>query len=474
VTGHYARAALVAALLAVLAAPIAAPPAPAQPREPARAARRDPAAGIAARTLRNGLKIVVWPDHDIPNVTMETFYRVGSRNERPGITGISHFFEHMMFNGSEKYGPGEFDRVMEANGGANNAYTSEDVTAYQNWFGRDALELIFRLEADRICCLRFDSTSVESERGVIYSERQATTDDNAQSALDEQVRAAAFTAHPYGIPIIGWPSDIQAWSLQDLKQHFRTYYAPNNATMVVVGDVTPQEVFALAERYLEPIPSQAPPTPVRTREPPQQGERRVELRRESQVPFLEFGYHCGRADDPEAEALSLLVSMLVDGESSRLYRRMVDTDRVAVSVDGYVNSGFDPGMVQFFVTASPERGPAAAESSFVDELARFAEEGPSAAELAKARNIKLAGYYRTLETNEGRAEALGTYEVFRGDYRKLFTAPDRYGRVTREQVRDLARRIFAGKNRTVGVVVPEAAVAKPAPPGGKAAKGGAR
>jgi len=453
---------------------MAAAPAPAQPREPARAAGRDPAAGIAARTLENGMKIIVWPDHDIPNVTMETFYRVGSRNERPGITGVSHFFEHMMFNGSAKYGPGEFDRVMEANGGANNAYTSEDVTAYQNWFGRDALELIFQLEADRICCLRFDSTSVESERGVVFSERQATTDDDVQSTLDEQVRAAAFVAHPYGIPIIGWPSDIQSWTMADLQQHFRTYYAPNNATMLVVGDVTPGEVFALAERYLEPIPSQPPPPAVRTKEPPQQGERRVTVRRESQLPYLEFAYHCGSANDSDVEALSMLLSMLVDGESSRLYRRMVDTDRVAVSVDGYVNNGFDPGAIQFYVTVSQEKGAAAAESTFVGELARFAKEGPTAAELAKARNIKLAGYYHSLETIEGKAEALGNFEVFRGDYRKLFTAPDRYARVTRAQVQELARRIFAETNRTVGVVIPEASAPEPAPTRGKAAKGGAR
>jgi zinc protease len=462
------------AALAAAGPPALTPGALAQPRERAGGVKRSPAAEIAARTLRNGMKILVWPDHDIPNVAMHTFYRVGSRNERPGITGISHFFEHMMFNGSARYAAGEFDRVMEANGGSNNAYTSQDVTAYQNWFGRDALELIFRLEADRMCCLAFDTTVVESERGVVSSERRSTVDDNSQSVLDEQVRAATFVAHPYQIPIIGWPSDIESWTMEDLERHFRTYYAPNNATILVVGDVTPEEVFALAGKYIEPIPSQPPPPPVRTKEPAQPGERRVTVRREAQVPFLQVAYHCGSANDADTEALNLLLSVLLDGESSRLYRRMVDTDRVASSVGGYADVGFDPGAVMIYVTVSPEKGPAAAESSLVDEVARLAKEGPTAAELEKARNIKLAGYYQSLETIAGKAETLGNHDVFRGDFRKLFTAPDRYSRVTRAQVQELARRIFAGNNRTVGVLIPEAAARGAAGAEAAARKGGAR
>jgi zinc protease len=456
---------LVASLLpaALLAAPLwsasllaAAAPACAQPR-PATAARKLPAgADITARTLPNGLRVIVWPDHDIPNVALYTWHKVGSRNEHNGITGLSHFFEHMMFLGSRNYPSGEFDRIMEANGGANNAYTTQDVTVYSDWFAKSALELVVRMEADRMCCLTFDSTKVRSEREVVTSERRTSVDNNGREFLDESVLAAVFEAHPYQIPTIGWPSDIERWTMTDLKDYFRTYYAPNNAVLVVVGDVTPAEVDALAERYFGPIPAQPAPPAVRTIEPPQLGERRVVVRRPAPVPLLEVAFHAGPADGPDAEAEELLDTILTSGESSRLYRRMVDVDRVAVDVDSWLQRGFDPGVYAFYVTVTPERGAAAAESSLVDELARVAQDGVTEAELHKAKTIQLAGYWQSLETIDGKASALGSYETLRGDYRMLFSAPARYEKVTRRMVRDAARRIFNERNRTVGVLLPEA------------------
>ncbi len=440
------------------------------PKAP-RSAARGSASEIASRTLKNGMKVIVWPDHDIPNVALHVWYRVGSRNERPGITGLSHFFEHMMFNGSASFPPGEFDRVMEANGGANNAYTSQDVTVYTDWFAKGALELIFRMEADRICCLAIDSTSVESERGVVFSERRTSVDNSGRDFLDEQVAAAAFIAHPYQIPVIGWPSDIERWSMQDLKDYFRTYYAPNNATLVLVGDVAPDEVFALAARHLEAIPAQQRPPKVRTIEPPQAGERRVVVRRPAPVPLLQVSFHAGAANDPNAEAEELLETILTEGESSRLYRRLVDQDRVAVDVGSYLQRGFDPGLLQIYLTVSPEKGAAAAESSLVDELSRVSREGISEGELTKAKNIRLAAYWRSLKTIDGKAEAVGSYEVFRGDYEKLFQAPDRYARVTRREIQAAAQRIFNERNRTVGLLVPDDAPQAPDRSGAPAAGG---
>ena len=177
---------------------------------------------IRSFTLDNGLKIIVWPDHDIPNVVMYNFVRAGARNEYPGITGLSHFFEHMMFNGSDNVPPGDFDRLMEAAGGANNAYTSQDVTVYQDWFPRAALGTIFYLESDRLANLKIDPEVVESERGVVYSERRTGVDNDNNGLLYEQVMATAFVAHPYQIPVIGWPSDIENWRLGDLENYFRT------------------------------------------------------------------------------------------------------------------------------------------------------------------------------------------------------------------------------------------------------------
>src|SRR6202051_3254852 len=224
---------------------------------------------VAERTLKNGMKVLVQSDHSIPNVALYIFYRIGSRNERPGTTGISHFFEHMMFNGAKKYGPGELDKAMETNGGSNNAYTTRNVTVYQDWFPRTALELIFDIESDRIRDLSFDPKKIESERGVVASERRSSEDGQNEGVLDEQLWATSFIAHPYQWPVVGWMSDIEHWTIEDLKHHFEMGYSPNNATMVVAGDASPEEIFKLCETYIEPIPIHPAPPPVTTVEPPQ-------------------------------------------------------------------------------------------------------------------------------------------------------------------------------------------------------------
>ena len=238
---------------------------------------------VKTRTLKNGMKVLVQEDHTIPNVALYIFYRIGSRNEHPGTTGLSHFFEHMMFNGSKNFGPGEFDRVMEAAGGSNNAYTTNDVTVYEDWFPRTALDKVFDLEADRIANLSFDPDKIVSERGVVASERRLSVDNNNFGILSEQMWASAFTAHTYQWPVVGWMVDIENWTMEDLKHHFEMGYSPSNATMVAVGDVTADEIFQLAEKKLEPIASHAPPPKVTTREPEQIGERRVTVRKFAQL-----------------------------------------------------------------------------------------------------------------------------------------------------------------------------------------------
>src|SRR6185437_11688904 len=241
---------------------------------------------VATRTLKNGMKVLVQTDHNIPNIALYIFYRIGSRNERPGTTGISHFFEHMMFNGAKKYGPGELDKVMEANGGSNNAYTTQNVTVYQDWFPRSALSLIYDIESDRIRDLTFDPKKIASEREVVASERRLSVDNDNFGLLDEQLWATAFIAHPYQWPVVGWMSDIEHWTMDDLKHHFEMGYSPSNATMVVVGDISADEIFKLAQTKLEPIPSHAPPPKVTTMEPEQMGERRVTVKKYAQLPIL--------------------------------------------------------------------------------------------------------------------------------------------------------------------------------------------
>ena len=430
------------------------------------------AAKIETKTLTNGLKIVVWPDPDIPNVATYLWFRVGSRNEYPGITGISHFFEHMMFNGTSTRPPGDFDRVMEASGGRNNAYTSSDVTVYQDWFPRSTLPLIFDLESDRMRNLDFDPKVVESERGVVYSERRSSVDNDNFGVLAEQVQATAFVAHPYQFPTIGWPSDIEGWKVDDLKAYYQRYYAPNNAVMFVVGDVVPAEVFALAEKYFATIKAQPAPDPVTTREPPQLGERRITVLRDAQTPLLAMAWHAAAAPDRETRVMEVLLEVLGGGDSSRLHQKLVEQEQAALEVGTMLDQGFDPGLAWIYAVIPPGGDIARAESLIDAEIARIARDGPTPAELAKARNQALAGFWRGLETISGKAQALGSYEVFHGDYRKLFDAPTVYEGITAEDVRSAAATVLRSDNRTVGILKNPPAATEPAAPEGAHASTG--
>jgi len=409
-------------------------------------------AEIRSLTLDNGLKILVWPDHDIPNVVMYNFVRAGGRNEYPGITGLSHFFEHMMFLGTSDLAPGEFDRIMEAAGGANSAYTSADVTVYQGWFPRSALETIFEIEADRFQNLLTVADSVNSEREVVSSERRSSIDNGNFRKLAEQVQATAFVAHPYQFPVIGWPSDIASWTEDDLNDYYRTYYAPNNRTIVITGDVTPHEIFELADEYFAPIPAQAPPPPIRTVEPEQLGERRVVVVATAQTPLLHLAFHAGSATDSAALPMTLLLNILATGESSRLHRLLVEEEGLAISVGSYQDEGFDPGLVYFYLTLPPGGDPATVEERVLQELLLIATDGVTEAELAKSRNIVLADYWRALATINGKARALGQFEVFHGNYEALFNLPYNIEAISAGELRAVAEDVFRVDNMTVGVL----------------------
>jgi zinc protease len=410
---------------------------------------------VATKTLKNGMKVLVQTDHSIPNVALYIFYRIGSRNEHPGTTGLSHFFEHMMFNGAKKYGPGELDKVMEANGGENNAYTNQNLTVYQDWFPRTALPLIFDIEADRIQYLQFDPKKIASEREVVASERRLRTDNDNSGLLDEQLWATAYIAHPYQWPVVGWMSDIEHWTMDDLKHHFEMGYAPNNATMVVVGDVTSDEIFQLCEKYIEPIPTHAPPPPVTTVEPEQLGERRLVVHKPAELPLLMIGYHVPKTNDPDFYALNILRTVLFQGESSRMYQRLVDKDQIALDVSSFVQPSFDPTLA--IIVAQPKQGvnPANCEKAIYEELEKAKSAQISDLELEKAKNIRLVEFYHQMRTINGRANTIGTYEIYFGDYTRLFDAAKNYSAVTKEDVQRVAQKYFGANNRTVATLLPE-------------------
>ena len=403
-------------------------------------------------TLDNGMQFFVLEDHSIPNANMYLFWKVGSRNEVPGITGLSHFFEHMMFNGAKKYGPKEFDRVMEANGGANNAYTTENNTVYTDFFPSSAVEVIFELEADRIGHLALADSMVESERGVVLSERSMYMNNSNWFKLNEQVLSVAFMAHPYKWSVIGYESDIRNWTKSDLQNYFHTYYAPNNGIVVMVGDIKVDQIKKLAKQYFEPIPAQKPPRPVHTTEPEQLGEKRVYVHKDVSSPNLMLAYHVPETKHKDYYAVELLSSILSEGKSSRLYTALVDEKQLAVTVQAYYPLAFDPTLFYFYAICSKDVHEDTLEKAIYEEINKLKRDGVTEKELQKVKNRKLVDFYHNMEEIDGKANMIGTYELYFGDYKLLFNAPEEYKKVTVADIKEVAEKYLKKSNRTVGIL----------------------
>ncbi|MDD8020884.1 MAG: pitrilysin family protein [Acidobacteriota bacterium] len=405
--------------------------------------------------LDNGLKIILYEDHKMPNISYFTFFKVGSRCERPGLTGVSHFIEHMMFNGTEKFRPGEFDRLMEFSGGANNAYTGDDFTAYTDWFPANALEKIVELEADRMQGLLFDPEVLESERGVVASERRMSVENDNEAIIYENVRSTAIMAHPYHWDVIGWMSDILGWRPDEIKQYYQTYYAPNNAVLVVVGDFEATRLLELIKKYYGHISVQPPAPPVITVEPPQLGRKEVIIRKEAQTPSFLLAYHAPACSDSDFFALSILEKPLLQGESSRLYRRLVRDEQLAISVSGGCEEKIDPFLFMIEVKPRPDADLTRIEKIVDEELAKIVEQGLTESEYEKALNIVRSDFYFSLQTNSGKANMLGAMEMLYGSFDRLFTIMDSYLQTKREDIPDIAKKYFNELNKTAGYLVPE-------------------
>jgi predicted Zn-dependent peptidase len=402
--------------------------------------------------LKNGMKLMIIEDHSIPTANMYLFFKVGSRNEVPGITGLSHFFEHMMFNGAKKYGFKQFDNVMEAAGGNNNAYTSKNLTVYTDFYPVSAMEAIFDLEADRIQNLAFDSAVVESERGVVYSEYKTGMENSTYQLLNYETNAAAFTAHPYHWSVIGYESDILSWKKKDLEKYFDTYYTPNNCLVVISGAVNTDDVVAMAKQYFEVIPNKGTPPEVRTKEPKQNGERRVNVYKNLSAPHLMMLYHVPEASNEDYYALDILSSLLSSGNSARLNKSLVFDKQLANGIYTDMPVSFDPDVFTIYAVASSNETAEALEQGIYDEIDKIINEPIEAKELQKIKNQKLMEFYQNIETINGRSNSVGNYELFFGDYKKLYEAPDHYNKVTVEDVKRVAKEYLNEDNRTFGII----------------------
>ena len=409
---------------------------------------------VEERSLPNGLQIRLLQDRSLPVATLYSFFRVGSRNERPGITGISHLFEHMMFNGSKKYGPKEFDRRLESAGGSSNAYTSNDLTAYYEDFASDALPLVLDLEADRMASLTIDDTSLAREREVVKEERRFRTDNDIDGMMDEALGALSFLAHPYRWPVIGWMTDIEAITRQDCERYFRTWYAPNNCTLVLVGDFDPGPAFELIGKLYGSIPSGDALPAVASGEPPQKGERRAVIRYPSQAPAVLAGFRAPDGRDPDSLVLDLIETALSSGEGARLKRALVYQQELCVDAHVWFGWRVDPGLFEISLKLNPGVDPARAENSLWAELARLCDEQMRGPELDRAKNLVRSQLLRGLQTCNGKAHMLGQMEVMLGTWRALLDLSDRYAAIGAADVQRVARKVFGAHRRNVVTLIP--------------------
>jgi zinc protease len=404
--------------------------------------------------LDNGLKVLLLEDHKSPAVTFQVWYRVGSRDEKDGKSGLSHFLEHMMFKGTDKVKPEEYARIIAKNGGRSNAFTSSDVTVYFATMSRDKIGIAIELEADRMGNALLGETFFEAEKRVIQEERRLRTEDNPISALSEVASAVAFLVHPYRRPVIGWMQDIEKLSRQDLLDHYKTYYVPNNAYVVVTGDFSTEEILPKIRAAFEKIPRGPEPPRVEVEEPPQSGERTVTIKKEAELPFVLAFYHAPNLKSPDSFALDVLSVVLAGGRSSRLYHELLYQKRIVRSIDAdYTGVSIDPAGFSVSAQLMPKKAPAEIAREIDSVLEKAKTELISERELQKAKNQIEAAFIFAQDSIFGQALKIGYYEAV-GGWRLMDAYLDGIRKVTREDIRRVAKKYLDRDRRTVGTMMP--------------------
>jgi zinc protease len=416
---------------------------------PARAAER-----VEAATLDNGLRVLLLEDHRSPIASFQMWYRVGSRDERRGATGIAHFLEHMMFKGTPAHGARQFARLIEQNGGRDNAFTTQDITSYFVDIAAEKLDLVIELEADRMHNLLLDAREIDSEREVIIEERRTRTEDDPAGSLGEEVSSIAFKAHPYGVPIIGWVEDLKRITADEIRAFYRAYYVPNNAIVVVAGDFKAADVLDKIRRHFGPIPRAADPPRMLAVEPPQNGERRVTISKQAQLPIVYLGYHVPDQRSPDAPALELLSSVLSGGRASRLYTDLVYQRQLALEAGGdYPYFSLDPNLFWFWGTPMPGQTPETMEKALLEEMERFKKEPVTDEELQRAKNQVEASFVFQEDSVHRRASLLARFELI-GGHALMDGYLDRLRGVTAADLTRVAQAYFQDYRKSVGVLIP--------------------
>ncbi|MEW6133895.1 MAG: pitrilysin family protein [Pseudomonadota bacterium] len=426
------------------------------------------AAGVTDVTLDNGMRVIVKEDHRAPIVVSQVWYRAGSMDEHNGATGVAHVLEHMMFKGTEKVPEGEFSRRIAAAGGRENAFTNRDATVYFQQLQKDRLPLALELEADRMANLQLKDESFAKEIRVVMEERRLRTEDNPQAVVYEQLMSVAFRVHPYRRPVIGWMNDLQNMSAEDARDWYRRWYAPNNATLVVAGDVNPRDVVALAKNTFGPLAARSLPPRKPQEEPAQRGEKRMVVKAPAKQPYLLMAYHAPRLADAEKDvmpwALQVLAGVLNGNDSARLNKRLVKERRIAVEVSaGYDGINRGPGMFLFDGTPAAGKTAAELEKAIKTEIRRIQEEGVSADELDRVKAQAIAGDVYQRDSVFYQAMQLGELATLGLPLDLLEKRVEKLKAVTAEQVKAAAK-LLTDDRLTVAVLEPQPMAGLPRKP----------
>lgn len=411
-------------------------------------------------TLDNGLKVIVKEDKRAPTAVHMVWYRIGSMDEVDGTSGVAHVLEHMMFKGTPEVGPGEFNKRVAAAGGRDNAFTSRDYTAYFQQIPKEKLAEMMALEADRMRHLTVDPKEFAQEIKVVMEERRMRTDDNPQSKLFEQMNATAFQAHPYRRPIIGWMSDLENMTAADAKTWYDTWYVPNNAYVVVSGDVDHEQVFALAREHYGKLEGRALPPRKGQIEPRQEGPRRITVKAPAELPVLVLGYKAPILRNPKTDrdpyALEILAAILDGHDAARFNKKLVREDRIALSAGvDYGNTARGPGMFYLYGSPSEGRSVADLEAALRAEIARIQKDGVSEAELKRTKAQLVAGQVYKLDSMFGQAMEIGQMEAVGHSWKDVDTMLERLQQVTAADVQAVAKKYFDDDALTIGVLDPQ-------------------
>lgn len=410
--------------------------------------------------LSNGLKVIILQDPSAPVFAYHTWFNVGSRNEKEGTTGIAHLFEHLLFKETTNHKEGSFDKLLEEQGGRVNAGTYLDWTFYTGTLPKEAFDLAVTLEADRMQNMILSDKQVNSEREVVANERRFRVDNSPSGTMYEALYKTAFSVHPYHWPIIGWMKDIEAIKTSDCVAFYKTYYSPNNATVVIAGDVDPAHALKKIQEAYGSIPPAKIPEANLPKEPPQSKERRTSLELAIPSEKLLVAYRSVEATHSDYTNFEVAHAVLFDGRSSRLYRRLVAETQIAAEAGGWVNQTKDPGLYIIDVSLQPGRKAEEAEKVISEEIAKLARELVPAKELEKVKNRLETSFWRNFTTSYSKAYALGFTETVLHDYRLLFSEVERYRTVTPEDIQRVAKTYLLPERRTIVVARPQKAAPK--------------